>query len=145
MRYSIRKQFALVFGLLMAGTILLCWFINNTFLENYYLNNKKKAMLSAYHIVNKASNEGTINAEDFDIEFQQICGKNNIDIILLDTQTRTIKTSVNNYETLSRQLLDYLFKKGESRHDRVLAEEENYEMHIELDTRTWFEYVDMWG
>ncbi len=145
MRYSIRKQFALVFGLLMAGTILLCWFINNTFLENYYLNNKKKAMLSAYHIVNKASNEGTINAEDFDIEFQQICGKNNIDIILLDTQTRTIKTSVNNYETLSRKLLDYLFKKGESRYDRVLAEEENYEMHIELDTRTWFEYVDMWG
>ena len=40
MKYSIRKQFALVFGLLMAGTVLLCWFINNTFLEKYYLENK---------------------------------------------------------------------------------------------------------
>ena len=45
MKYSIRKQFALVCGLLMAGTVLLCWFINNTFLEKYYLNNKKKAMM----------------------------------------------------------------------------------------------------
>ncbi len=145
MKYSIRRQFALVFGLLMAGTILLCWFINNTFLEKYYLNNKKKAMLSAYDIINEASNEGTINAEDFDIEFQQICGKNNINIIVLDTQTRTIKTSVNDYEMLSRQLLDYLFKKNEAQYDRVLAKEENYEMYIELDMRTRYEYVDMWG
>ena len=63
MRYSIRRQFALVFGLLMAGTILLCWFINNTFLEKYYLNNKQKAMMSAYFIVNKASNEGVIGTD----------------------------------------------------------------------------------
>ena len=102
-------------------------------------------MLSAYDIINEASNEGTINAEDFDIEFQQICGKNNINIIVLDTQTRTIKTSVNDYEVLSRQLLDYLFKKNEAQYDRVLAKEENYEMYIELDMRTRFEYVDMWG
>ncbi|MCM1135343.1 MAG: HAMP domain-containing histidine kinase [Clostridium sp.] len=145
MKYSIRKQFAFVFGLLMAGTILLCWFINNTFLERYYLNNKKKAMLNAYQIINAASNEGTIGTEEFDIEFLQICGKNNINIILLDTETRTIKASMNEYEMLSRKLLDYLFKKNEAERDRILAEEENYEMHIELDSRTRFEYVDMWG
>ena len=39
MKISIRKQFAIVFGVLMAGTILLCWFINNTFLEDYYFKN----------------------------------------------------------------------------------------------------------
>ncbi|WP_289284857.1 sensor histidine kinase [Parablautia intestinalis] len=145
MRYSIRRQFALVFGLLMAGTILLCWFINNTFLEKYYLNNKQKAMMSAYFIVNKASNEGVIGTDAFDIEFQKICGKNNINIILLDTETRTIKTSMNDYETLSRQLLDYLFEREGTFGDKLLASEENYEMRIKLDARTQFEYVDMWG
>lgn len=145
MRYSIRKQFALVFGLLMAGTILLCWFINNTFLEKYYLNNKRKAMMSAYFIVNKASNEGAIGTDAFDIEFQKICGKNNINIILLDTKTRTIKTSMNDYEILSRQLLDYLFEKEGTFDDKVLASEENYEMRMKLDERTQLEYVDMWG
>lgn len=145
MKYSIRKQFALVFGLLMAGTVLLCWFINNTFLEKYYLNNKKKAMTSAYQIINEAFNKGTIGTEEFDIEFLKICGKNNINIVLLDTETRTIKASVNDYEILSRQLLDYLFQKNSGENDRLLAEEENYEMHIALDVRTRLEYVDMWG
>lgn len=151
MKYSIRRQFALIFGLLMAGTILLCWFINNTFLEKYYLNNKQKVMLSAYQLINRVSNEGTIGSEDFDIEFQKICGKNNINIILLDAATRTIKTSMNEYEILSRQLLDYLFSKDGNTADqrltadRVLSNEENYEMWIHTDERTQLEYVDMWG
>ncbi|NBJ93385.1 sensor histidine kinase [Parablautia muri] len=145
MKYSIRKQFALVFGLLMAGTILLCWFINNTFLEKYYLNNKQKAMMSAYSIVNKASNEDAIGTEAFDIEFQKICGKNNINIILLDTETRTIKTSMNDYEILSRQLLDYLFERERDFDDKLLKKKENYEMRMKLDERTQLEYVDMWG
>lgn len=145
MKFSIRKQFALVFCLLMAGTILLCWFINNTFLEKYYLNNKQKAMMSAYLIINKVSNEGTIESEDFDIEFQKICGKNNINIILLDAETRTLKTSISDYEILSRQLLDYVFKKGITDKDKLLSSEENYEMYIKMDERTQLEYVDMWG
>lgn len=145
MKFSIRKQFALVFCLLMAGTILLCWFINNTFLEKYYLNNKQKSMMSAYLIINKASNEGTIESDDFDIEFQKICGKNNINIILLDAETRTIKTSMNDYEVLSRQLLDYVFEKGVTGKDKLLANEENYEMYIKMDERTQLGYVDMWG
>ncbi len=145
MEYSIRKQFALVFGLLMAGTILLCWFINNTFLERYYLKNKQETMLSVYAIINKASNEGNIGTEAFDIEFQKICGRNNINIILLDAETRTIKTSLNDYEILSRQLIDYLFMKKEYDSGKLLMQEENYEMLIKLDERTQLEYVDMWG
>lgn len=145
MEYSIRKQFALVFGLLMAGTILLCWFINNTFLENYYLDNKQKTLLNVYAVINKASNEGTIGTEAFDIEFQKICGKNDINIILLDAETRTIKTSINDYEILSRQLMDYLFLREEHASEKLLMQEEDYEMLIKLDVRTQLEYVDMWG
>ena len=145
MEYSIRKQFALVFVLLMAGTILLCWFINNTFLERYYLENKQKTMLSVYTIINKASNEGSIGTEAFDIEFQKICSRNNINLILLDAGTRTIKTSLNNYEILSRQLVDYLFMKDEYDSEKMLMQEEDYEMLIKLDEKTQLEYVDMWG
>lgn len=145
MKYSIRRQFALVFCLLMAGTILLCWFINNTFLERYYLNNKQKVMMNVYFVMNQASNEGIIRSEDFDIEFQKICSRNNISIILLDAETRTIKTSMNDYEVLSRQLLDYLFQKDSYTDGKLLAQEENYEMRIKLDERTQLEYVDMWG
>ena len=145
MKYSIRKQFTLVFGLLMAGTILLCWFINNTFLEDYYLRNKERAMLSAYAVINKASNEEAFDSESFDIEFQMICGRNNINIIILDAETKTLKTSMNNYQILSRQLLDYLFDQNMDPESRVLFKEDNYEMNIIRDDRTQQEYVDMWG
>lgn len=145
MKYSIRKQFTLVFSLLMAGTILLCWFINNTFLEDFYLKNKQNAMLSAYTIINKASNEGKIDSDAFDIEFEMICGRNNINIIILDAETKTLKTSINDYEILSRQLLDYLFNPGALVDGRVLLKEDKYEMNIISDTRTQQEYIDMWG
>lgn len=148
MKHSIQKQFTWIFGLLMAGTILFCWFINNTFLEDYYLRNKKESMMNAYEVINQASNEGTINTEAFDIEFQKICSRDNIDIVLLNADARTIKTSMNDYEILSRQLLSYLFRPGRITDDfagEVLYKEENCEMLMVRDERTKQDYVDMWG
>lgn len=145
MKYSIRKQFSLVFGLLMAGTILLCWFINNTFLERYYLNDKQRAMLNAFATINAAPNEGAIGTDQFDIEFERICTNNNIDMILLDAETKTIKTSTSEYEFLNRQLLDYLFGQEPEDEDRQLQKEVNYELWVKTDKRTQQEYIDMWG
>ena len=51
MKYSIRKQFAMIFTGLMTATILLCWFINSTLLGEYYIGNKKKVLKNAYGIV----------------------------------------------------------------------------------------------
>ena len=145
MKYSIRKQFTFIFGLLMAGTILLCWFINNTFLENFYLSNKQDRMLDAYEVINRASNDNTIKTDAFDIEFQKICSKNNIDIVLLDADTRTIKTSMNDYEVLSRQLLNYLFENKSVPQSEILYKEDTYEMRMIKDEWTKQDYVDMWG
>lgn len=129
----------------MAGTILLCWFINNTFLEKYYLNDKQKTMQESYQFINNVSNEGSFESENFDIEFQNLCAKNNIDIIIIDAEAKTLKTSSNNYEILSRQLLDYLFEGNNLPANRLLEKGEQYEMRMLLDERTKQEYIDMWG
>lgn len=129
----------------MAGTILLCWFINNTFLEKYYLNDKQKTMQESYQFINNVSNAGSFESENFDIEFQNLCAKNNIDIIIIDAEAKTLKTSSNNYEILSRQLLDYLFEGNNLPANRLLEKGEQYEMRMLLDERTKQEYIDMWG
>ena len=36
MKHSIKRQVALIFIGLMAATLLICWMINNTFLQKYY-------------------------------------------------------------------------------------------------------------
>lgn len=143
MKYSIRKQFAGVFCLLMMGTILLCWFINDTFLESYYLSNKQKVLMNAYQVMNRAADEGTIGTEEFDIEFQKIWGKSNINFIILDAESHTLMTSTHNYEMLSRQLVSNLFDKNNDR--EILAEGNNYEIRIMVDSITQIEYVEMWG
>lgn len=145
MKYSIRQQFATVFCALMLGTILLCWFVNSTFLERYYLENKQKVLMNAYEIVNEASSEGRVTTEEFDIEFQRICSKNNINYILLDAESRTVKTSTHDYEILSRQLLNNLFLEAPQQDEGYLVKEENYEIRIMTDERTKTEFVEMWG
>ena len=145
MKYSIKKQFAGVFCLLMIGTIVLCWFINSTFLEKYYLSNKQNALMNTYRYMNAASNAEKLNTEEFDIEFQKICGKNNISFILLDAETQTLKTSTNDYEFLSRKLLNNLFEKEKSPQEQILVEEQNYTIRIAMDERIKTEYVEMWG
>lgn len=135
----------MIFVGLMAGTILLCWFINNTFLETYYLNDKQNKMLETYLFINTAANQDTLHTEDFDIAFQNLCGMNNIDIIIIDAEAQNVKTSTNDFEWLSKQLLNYLFQKKNTSDNRLIMNGENYEIRILQDGRTGQEYMDMWG
>lgn len=145
MKYSIKKQFAGVLCSMIMGTILICWFINNTFLEDYYIKNKQNVLMNVYNYINTASNEGKISTEEFDIEFQKISGKYNISFILLDAETQTLMASANDYEILSRQLLNNIFGTGKSPNIRLLEKGENYEIRIMLDDWTKTEFVEMWG
>ena len=125
-----KRQFAVIFCLLITGTILLCLFINNTFLEDYYLKNKQDALESAYQVINKASNEGNINSEQFDIELKKLCEKNNISFIIVDAKSQTLKTSTHDYQALSRQLMNNLFGGQQMTKSVVLEEGEKYEIKI---------------
>lgn len=129
----------------MVGTILLCWFINNTFLERYYMNDKQKALLETYHVLNRASNEEKIGTDEFDIEFQKICGRYNVSFILLDAESKTLKTSAPEYSTLSRRLLNNLFDQNYGKEDRLLQKEEKYEIQIATDDRINTDFMEMWG
>ena len=145
MKYSIKRQFAGIFGLLMVGTILFCWFINNTFLERYYMKDKQKALLETYQVLNRASNEDKIGTDEFDIEFQKICGRYNVSFILLDAESKTLKTSTPDYSTLSRRLLNNLFEQNYEDNDRLLQKGEKYEIQIATDDRINTDFLEMWG
>ena len=145
MKYSIKRQFAGIFGLLMVGTILFCWFINNTFLERYYMKDKQKALLETYQVLNRASNEDKIGTDEFDIEFQKICGRYNVSFILLDAKSKTLKTSTPDYSTLSRRLLNNLFEQNYEDNDRLLQKGEKYEIQIATDDRINTDFLEMWG
>ena len=144
MKHSLKRQFAIIFILLMAGTILLCWFINTTFLEKFYVEKRQQVLFNAYERINAASSNGDIRSDEFDIELQKICGKYNINMVVIDADSETIKSSNNDTELLTRQLLDKFFG-NKNRKQNILIEEENYMIEITTDFRTQTEYMEMWG
>lgn len=146
MKYSIKQQFAMIFIGMMATTILMCWSVNNIFLEKYYIENKENALRNAYHVVNSAFSSGNISTEEFDIQLQKIIEKYNISLIVLDTNSKTLITSRNDQEMMSKRLWDNFFDNFEEESDKIILEEEEYYTIQRIkDSRTLTEYIEMWG
>lgn len=143
MKYSIKKQFALIFTALITGTILACLILNTTLLEKYYINRKANALERAYGSINEASRDGDIMTEQYDIELQKICGKYNLNVVVADSDTKTIKASMNEPQLLVKQLLNNIISGVDG--EDVIRKTDTYEMQIVLDYRTNTEYMEMWG
>ena len=108
-RHSVRRQFALIFTGLMASTILLCWFMNNMFLEQYYVSNKTDILFDAYHTISQAANRDTYSTEAFWRELNNVCGVYNITVCVMDANTDTRYVSTNGGAELRVRLIAYLF------------------------------------
>ena len=105
----------------------------------------KEALLETYQVLNRASNEDKIGTDEFDIEFQKICGRYNVSFILLDAKSKTLKTSTPDYSTLSRRLLNNLFEQNYEDNDRLLQQGEKHEIQIATDDRINTDFLEMWG
>ncbi|MBQ8592130.1 MAG: two-component sensor histidine kinase [Lachnospiraceae bacterium] len=143
MKYSIKKQFSLISIGLIVGTVFLCWLINSTLLEKYYLQHKQDALLIAYKQMNEAAQQGKVLSEQFDIEMQRICNKYNIDVIIIDANANVIKSSISDEEVIKRNLLDSIFADNSDK--KLLQETENYIIQDSYDGRTSTAYIEMWG
>ena len=125
MKHSIRQQFALIFIGLMAGTILLCWFINNVFLEEYYIRSKTEVIYDAYHTISQAAKSDTYSSDAFVQELDDVCNIYNITVCVMDANSQTKYVSGNGGRELEKQLLGYIFG-WEETPSKIIEEGEEY-------------------
>ena len=151
---SISRKFAVIFFLLMAGTILLCWFLNISFLEKFYIRDKQAVLLNAYAFINSAIEQGTFDTEEFELELQGLSARYNMDVLILDADSKTLKYAGVNPETARIQLWDNLFLQGQAipgpdgrefPQKQSLLEGEDYRIEIVRDRILKNENVEMWG
>lgn len=109
MKHSIRQQLALIFIGLMAGTIFLCWIMNQLFLEQYYISSKTKVIFEAYHTIRQAANSDTYSTEAFRKELNDVCGIYNITVYVMDANSNLKYASINGGEELEKRLAAYVF------------------------------------
>jgi signal transduction histidine kinase len=143
MKRSIKQEMAFLFIAVMAGTIVLCWIVNNIFLEEFYIRNREKAITQAYERINEVVSNGDITSDEFDVELRKACEMYNINIIVIDASSNTIKSSTRDGDRLMRRLYDHFFLEKEE--IDYLAETDNYYMASEVDPLTSTEYLEMWG
>jgi len=108
------------------------------------MEKRQQVLLRAYDTINRAASDGSITSDEFDIELQKTCGKYNINMVVIDADSDTIKSSSNNPDMLTRLLLDKFFGAKTLKKD-VLKEEENYMVEITTDHLTQTEFMEMWG
>ena len=148
MKYSMKRQFAIIFIGLMTGTILLCWFINNTLLEKYYLANKKEAIYTAYNRIQESIETGSIYSTEFLNELNKTCGTYNISMMFMDMDSKVSICIGAEKEVMQQALLDNIFSKGNNAQNLEMSAGENgshYVLQNVLDRRTGVRFLEMWG
>ena len=107
MKHSIRKQFSLIFIGLLAGVLMLCWFINSMFLEEYYKYSKEVKINTAYEKINRATGgSGSLNLESLQ-DLTITCFQDNILAVVIDLNSRIVYASPNGGDEFVLSLVKY--------------------------------------
>ncbi|MBR4720105.1 MAG: two-component sensor histidine kinase [Lachnospiraceae bacterium] len=143
MKHSIRRQFMGIFTATMMGMILLCVLANELFLEPFYMKQKERVLGEAYKLIDDYSQDGGLDSEEFAVGLDQVSARYNLDILVLDSDTNTLRSTVNDSKILTDRLLGYLF--SDNPVDEVLYRGDRYTLQKNTDPRMHTDYIELWG
>ena len=142
MKYSIKRQMMTVFVGLILFMIVVFMIVNGSFLEKYYISNKKSEFIKAYTMVQEGVENGTIDSETPEKDLGRLTEKNNISIAVIDSEYNVVYTNVREKQMMVVQLFGYLYDKS---HQEVLEKTDSYDICKSVDPQNNTEYLTMWG
>lgn len=143
MRHSIKRQVAFTFIGLMAGTLLVCMFLNNVLLPGYYENRRENALLKTYEMLEQAAQEEYLSTDVFKIELEKISGRYNIMGAVQDMNGNMVGTFGNDMEILKGLLWDRIYMPIHN--SAILKTTDNYTVQKVTDLKTRTDYMEMTG
>lgn len=144
MRHSITRKITAIMISIVAGTVLLCWFINTTLLEGYYIEHKQKALLDTFNMVYKESENGRTDEDEFQIRLDTKCSNSNISYMIISSDHTIIQSSVGDDERLLFQFLELIFHRDDG-NTQVLKSTQEYMVEKTKDSRLNTDYLVLWG
>lgn len=137
-KYSLTRQVTFAMIALAAGTVLLCLILNTLFLGQYYMWNKSKILSNSYYKINAAAQNGTLDGDEFDIEFERLCVNNNLTIMIINPDQTIVRSSVSDTQTMLKYFMELLISFSEISPKRFVIEKRQ-------DVRMESDYLVMWG
>lgn len=131
-----------VFVGLILFMIVVFMIVNGSFLEKYYISNKKSEFIKVYTMVQEGVENGTINSETPEKDLGRLTEKNNISIAVIDSEYNVVYTNVREKQMMVVQLFGYLYDKS---HQEILEKTDSYDICKSVDPQNNTEYLTMWG
>ncbi len=143
-KHSITRKITCIIIGIVTGTVFLCWFLNTTLLEGYYVNSKQDNLKEAFHAVNEAAWEGTLYSIDGNIELEKIGDRYSITIAVMNPESRLVYIQGSSDADVVQQFWDILFATGND-DTEIISQEENYSIGKYQDSRLNTDYLILWG
>ncbi len=146
MKTSLRVQLAVSSMLLIAGTLLTCWFINNTFLEDYYEQDKKKIVQTTYERLNEAARLKSLETEEFNEAMVEDAFRYNMGIEVINQNSEILFMASFNGAQLQERLFRYIMRiplSGSAGRDESVPEPGS--VFKVFDVRNNTEYIETYG
>lgn len=133
--------------LLVAGIIGLCWILNHTFLEQFYIYDKQQTLTEAFDVLDDASAEGILVEDEFDVTFENLCATGNLNILVIDTENKVLRASMFDSQMLFMQLEEVLRggMGGQFGQAQLLEKNDDYTLMRQTDPRLQSEYLVLYG
>ena len=142
MKHSIKRQMLTVFVGLILFMIVVFLIINGSFLEKYYIFNKKAEFVKVYTMVQEGVEKDTLSSETPEKELGRLAERNNISIAVIDSDYNVVYTNVREKQMMVVQLFGYLYDKN---HQEVMESTDDYDICKSVDPQNNTEYLTMWG
>ncbi len=127
----------------MAGMLLLLWIVNIVFLSPFYVNRKMEIIEKAYEEIDEETSTGSFSSDEFDSQFRLIATTYNLEMIILDTDTETVKATTKDNSLLARKLIEYVIY-GPMESEEIITTN-NYMIQRSKDRSIQLEYLELWG
>ena len=141
---SLTRELAAIIVGLVAVIIVICWFLNTTFLGKYYMYQKEDTLLEGFHVMDQASETGELTSDKFDVTFDNLCANGNISIMVISSNRNIVRSSVNDNQVILMEFMNVLFGSDQSEPE-VLEKAENYVIQRKTDNRLDSEYLVLYG
>lgn len=173
--HSMRTVFGVLFFLMMIGTVLLSLVVNSFFLESYYISDRKSELVRVYRELQRASLQDLLDSDEedeFDLSLQEELQRSNVSLLVMDSDTRKVKSWAANEPLMEERLYSNIFgmtpilteENGVSAEEltgeemeevygsdsdyvitQILELKQPYSVNVVLDRRTRTKSMEMWG
>lgn len=142
---SITTQICMVIIGLVTGTVVLCWFLNTTFLGQYYRKMKTDQLVSGYDTVNRAAMQGGLTDSKLDVQLDRLCDNGNIELLIISSDGTVVRSTSNDNVNLIERFMEVLFGASTDKGRQEVVSTDNYSVLQVTDHRMSSEYLVLWG